>query len=147
MNNCDPTALVQPYLFYNGRCEEAVEFYAQAIGAKVEMMMRFKESPDPAPPGMVPPGFEEKIMHTSFRVGSTVLMASDGCEAGKTAFQGFSLSLSVATEAEAIAAFSALSTGGAVRMPLGKTFWSPCFGMVEDKFGLGWMISVAPSQT
>ena len=135
---------VQPYLFFNGNCEEAVEFYRKALGAEVEMMMRFKESPEPPQPGMVPPGFENKIMHASFRVGGTTLMASDGCSTEKANFQGFSLSLSVANEAEADRAFAALADGGQVKMPLAKTFWSPRFGMLEDRFGVGWMISVTP---
>src|SRR5258707_10236984 len=134
--------VIQPYLFFNGRCEEAVEFYRKALGAEVEMMMRFKESPEPPKPGMVPPGFENKIMHTSFRVGQTTVMASDGCSADKAQFEGFSLALSVATEAEADRVFGALSAGGQIRMPLGKTFWSPRFGMIEDRFGIGWMVSV-----
>lgn len=134
---------VQSYLFFNGRCEEAVEFYRKALGAEVEFLMRFKESPEPPKPGMVPPGFENKIMHCSFRVGTTTLMASDGCEAGKPKFEGFSLSLTVPGEAEADRVFAALAEGGQVRMPLEKTFWSPRFGMVEDRFGIGWMISVA----
>ena len=106
--------------------------------------MRFNESPEPPQPGMVPPGFENKIMHASFRVGETTLMASDGCSAEKANFQGFSLSLSVADEAEADRVFAALADGGQVRMPLTKTFWSPRFGMVADRFGVGWMISVTP---
>jgi len=138
--------IIQPYLFFNGRCEEAVEFYRKALGAKVEMMMRFKESPEPPPPGTVPPGFENKIMHTSFRVGETTVMASDGCEAEKPNFQGFSLSLSVSSQAEADRVFAALADGGKVQMPLGKTFWSPRFGMVQDRFGLGWMVSVASAE-
>src|SRR6187401_290107 len=135
--------IVQPYLSFGGRCEEAVEFYRKALGAEVEMMMRFKDSPEPHPPGMVPPGFENKIMHSSFRIGETTLMASDGCAAEKTNFQGFSLSLSVPTEAEADRAFAALADGGDVKMPLAKTFWSPRFGMVTDRFGIGWMVTVA----
>ena len=134
---------VQSYLFFNGRCEEAVEFYRQALGAEVELLMRFKDSPEPHPPGMVPPGFENKIMHCSFRIGATPLMASDGCSADKTKFEGFSLSLTVPDKAGADRVFAALSEGGQVRMPLTKTFWSPCFGMVADRFGIGWMISVA----
>jgi PhnB protein len=137
---------VEPYLFFNGSCEEAVEFYRTALGAEVEMMMRYKESPEPPQPGMVPPGFENKIMHTSFRVGATTLMASDGCSTDKPNFQGFSLALSVANEAEADRVFAALSKGGQVRMPLAKTFWSPRFGMVQDRFGLGWMVSVRPAE-
>ena len=133
---------VTPYLFLDGRCEEAIEFYKKALGAKVEMLMRFKESPDPPPPGMVPPNFDDKIMHTSFRIGDTVVMASDGCTDGKTNFKGFSLSLAVAKEADADRYFNALADGGEVQMPLGKTFWSPRFGMLTDRFGVGWMINV-----
>ncbi len=144
MSTTPNTHLVQPYLFFSGRCEEAVGFYQQTLGAKVEMMMRFKESPEPPPPGMVPPGFENKIMHCSFRIGATTLMASDGCGADKPGFEGFSLSLTVPGAAEADRVFAALAEGGQVRMPLGKTFWSPRFGIVQDRFGLGWMISVMP---
>ena len=144
MNTTKNNHCVQPYLFFNGKCEEAVEFYRKTIGAEVEMMMRFKESPEPPPPDQVPPGFENKIMHASFRVGGTTLMASDGCSTEKPDFEGFSLSLSVATEAEADRAFAALASGGKVTMPLAKTFWSPRFGMLEDPFGVGWMVSVTP---
>jgi len=133
--------LVQPYLFFGGHCEEALEFYRTALGAKVEMLMRYKESPEPPLPGMIPPGFENKVMHAAFRIGTTTLMASDGCEEGSK-FNGFSLSLAVPTETEADRAFTALSAGGQVRMPLGKTFWSPRFGMVTDRFDIGWMVSV-----
>lgn len=135
-------SFVQSYLFFNGKCEEAVEFYCKTLGAEVELMMRFKESPEPPKPGMVPPGFENKIMHCSFRIGATTVMASDGCSAEGPKFEGFSLSLSVPDEAEAKRAFAALSEGGQVRMPLAKTFWSPCFGMVQDRFGIGWMVTV-----
>jgi PhnB protein len=133
---------IQSYLFFDGRCEEAVEFYKKALGAKVEMLMRFRESPDPPPPGMVPPGFENKVMHTSFRIGDTVVMASDGCTEGETNFKGFSLSLALDKAADADRYFNALADGGQVQMPLGKTFWSPRFGMVTDRFGVGWMINV-----
>ena len=135
---------IEPYLFFNGRCEEAVEFYKKALGAEVIMLMRFKESPEPPQPGMVPPGSDNKIMHASFRVGDTMVMASDGRCAGKTDFQGFSLSLTVANEAEAERKFTALQEGGQVQMPLAKTFWSPRFGMVTDRFGVGWMVTVMP---
>lgn len=133
---------IQPYLFFDGRCEEAVDFYRSALGAEVEMLMRYRESPEPPPPGMVPPGSEDKVMHASFRIGDTVVMASDGCSAGQPAFQGFSLSLSVADEAAADRAFAALGDGGQVQMPLGKTFFSPRFGMLTDRFGVGWMVIV-----
>lgn len=134
---------IEPYLFFNGRCEEAIEFYKKALGVEVVMLMRYKESPEPPPPGRIPPGWDNKIMHTTLRIGNAIVMASDGCSEG-TNFQGFSLSLSVANEAEAERAFTALSEGGQVQMPLAKTFWSPCFGMVADRFGVGWMVSVAP---
>lgn len=137
--------IVQPYLFFNGVCEQAVEFYRKVLGAQVEMMMRFKDSPEPHAPGMVPPGFENKIMHASFRIGETTVMASDGCGDQKVPFQGFSLSLSVPSEADADRVFAGLSEGGQVQMPLTKTFWSPRFGMLADRFGVGWMISVTPA--
>lgn len=135
---------VEPYLFFNGRCEEAVEFYKKSLGAKVAMLMRFKDSPEPHAPGMLPPGSENKVMHASFRVGDTTVMASDGFCKGQTDFQGLSLSLTVSNEAEADRVFAALADGGQVQMPLNKTFWSPRFGMVTDRFGLGWMVTVMP---
>jgi PhnB protein len=138
--------IIQSYLFFNGRCEEALEFYRKALGAEIEMLMRFKDSPEPPQPGMVPPGFENKVMHASFRVGQSTLMASDGCSAEKPAFEGFSLSISVASEAQADQYFNALADGGQVKMPMAKAFWSPRFGMVEDRFGIGWMISVTPTE-
>lgn len=137
--------LIQPYLMFGGRCEEALEFYRSALGAQVDMLLRFSESPDPMPPGMLPPGFENKVMHASFRIASNVIMASDGCEVGAQ-FKGFSLSISVATEAEADRYFAALSDGGQVQMPLTKTFWSPRFGMLTDRFGIAWMINVVGAE-
>jgi PhnB protein len=146
MSTTKGNRFIQPYLFFNGNCEEAVEFYRKALDAEVEMMMRYKESPEPPPPGMVPPGSENKIMHISFRIGETRVMASDNC-AEKSDFQGFSLSLTVPSEADTDRVFGALADGGQVQMPLGKTFWSPRFGMLTDRFGVGWMISVAsPNQ-
>src|SRR5262245_29400597 len=108
--------IIQPYLSFHGRCEEAIEFYRKALGVEVEAMMRFKDSPEPAAPGMVPPGFENKIMHSSLRIGQTTLMASDGCSAEKPEFKGFSLALAVPNEAEAERAFAALADGGQVTM-------------------------------
>jgi len=134
--------IIQPYLFFGGNCEQAVEFYKKAIGAEVQFSMRYKECPEPPPPGMVPPGFENKIMHTSFRIGETLVMAADDCSGKSKGFEGFTLSLSVPTEADADRAFNALADGGKVKMPLTKTFWSPRFGMLTDKFGIGWMVSV-----
>ena len=142
----DTSAKVQPYLFFDGRCEEAIEFYKRALGAEVEMVLRFKESPEPPPPGMVPPGSENKIMHSCFRVGNTQIMASDGSAQGKPEFKGFSLSVSARDEADADRMFSALAEGGQVRMPLARTFFSPCFGMVADRFGMGWMVIVPPAE-
>jgi PhnB protein len=137
-----PTTLVQPYLFFDGRCEEALEFYRRALGAEVLMLMRFKDSPEPPQPGMCPPGSGEKVMHASFRIGETTLMASDGRCEGKPSFQGFSLSLTVPAEAEAERLFAALADGGQVQMPLTKTFFSARFGMVSDRFGVCWMVLV-----
>ncbi|MDP3841679.1 MAG: VOC family protein [Oxalobacteraceae bacterium] len=134
---------VQPYLFFDGRCEEALEFYRAALGAEVTMLMRFKDSPEPQSPDMCPPGSEEKVMHSNFRIGETTLMASDGRVQGKPVFQGFSLSISVPTDADAQRLFSALSEGGQVQMPLAKTFYASSFGMVADRFGVSWMIITA----
>jgi PhnB protein len=136
-----PTTTITPYLFFNGRCDEALEFYRKALGAEVEMVMRFDESPEPPPPGMLPPGFEKKVMHAAFRVRGVALMASDGC-GGDSKFDGFRLALAVPAEADARRAFDALADGGSVQMPLTKTFWSPCYGMLTDKFGVGWMVTV-----
>jgi PhnB protein len=132
---------VQPYLFFEGRCEEAIEFYKSALGAKVEMMMRFRENPDPRP-GMCAPGSEDKIMHAAFHVGDSLVMASDGMAGGKPEFRGFSLSVNAKDEAHADRLFNALAKGGKVTLPLGKTFFSPRFGMVADRFGVGWMVIV-----
>jgi PhnB protein len=136
--------LVQSYLFFDGRCDEALEFYRRTLRAEVTMLMRFKDSPEPHQPGMVPPGSENKVMHASFRIGDTTVMASDGRCLGKPNFQGFSLSLSVPNDAEAERLFAALGDGGQVQMPMAKTFFSSRFGMVADRFGVPWMIIVAP---
>ena len=133
---------IESYLFFNGRCEEAIEFYQRALGAEVVMMMRNKEAPEKPPPGMLPPGSDDKVMHATLRIGSSNLMLSDGRCDGKPVFNGFSLSLGAANAAEAERLFTALGDGGTVQMPLGKTFWSPSFGMVADRFGVGWMVSV-----
>jgi PhnB protein len=138
---------VQPYLFFDGRAEEAIEFYKRAVGARVEMLMRFRESPDPPPPGMVPPGSEDKVMHASLRIGDTAVMASDGRCQGRPSFAGFSLSLTARDEADADRLFAALAEGGEVQMPLAKTFFSPRFGMVADRFGVSWMVIVDGSSS
>ena len=134
--------MVQPYLFFDGRTEEALAFYNSALGAEVISVLRYKDCPDSPPPGMIKPGSEDKVMHSSFRIGEMVVMASDGSCAGKPSFQGFSLAISVADAAEADRVFSALADGGQVQMPLGKTFFSPRFGMVADRFGVAWMVIV-----
>jgi PhnB protein len=136
---------VQAYLNFDGRCEEAIEFYRKVLGAEVMMLMRFKDSPEPCAPGAVPPGTENKVMHSSFRIGDAVVMASDCHAQGQPKFQGFSLSLTVKNEAAAERLFKALADGGQVQMPLTKTFFSPSFGVVADRFGVSWMIHVAPA--
>jgi PhnB protein len=133
----------QPYLFFEGRCQEALEFYRKALGAEVTALMRYKDSPDPT---MVQPGSEDKVMHASFRIGETTVMASDGRCGGHPSFQGFALSLTVANEAEAERLFAAIVDGGQVIMPLTTTFFSPRFGMTTDRFGVSWMVYVAPRE-
>jgi PhnB protein len=133
-------AVVQPYLFFGGRCEEAIEFYRKALGAEVVMLMRFKEAPEPQPG--LPECFAEKVMHATLRIGETTMMASDGRCEGEASFEGFSLSVTVQDNSEAERVFATLSEGGLVTMPLEKTFWAPKFGMLQDRFGVGWMISV-----
>ena len=147
MSTTKSNRMVQPYLFFDGRCEEAIEFYRKSLGAEVIMLMRFKDSPEPPQPGGCGAGSENKIMHASLRIGGSEVMASDGRCGGKPDFQGFSLSVTAQTEAEADRIFAALSDGGKVQMPLAKTFYSPRFGMVEDKFGVGWMVIVPQEPT
>jgi PhnB protein len=134
--------LVQPYLMFGGRCQEAIEFYRDAVGAEVQMVMRFKEAPEQPPPGMIPDNWGDKVMHSAFKIGDTLIMASDGCQSTGTGFEGISLALSVANPAEAEMKFAALSQGGQVTMPLAKTFFSPAFGTLNDRFGVSWMVVV-----
>jgi len=131
---------IQPYLFFDGRCDEALAFYQKALGAKFEMLMRFKENPSPA---ANPPGSDDKVMHSCIRIGDAAVMASDGNCAGKPSFQGFSLSLTAKDVPEARRLFAALGEGGQVQMPFAQTFFSPGFGMVADRFGVSWMVIVA----
>jgi len=131
---------IQPYLLFDGRCEEAVEFYRRAVGAEVEMLLRFKDSPEPPQPGMLAPGNENKVMHASFKIGTTTVLASDGRCQGRPNFQGFSLSLIVSDDASAKRLFAALSDGGQVQMPLTKTFFASSFGTLTDRFGVSWMV-------
>jgi len=133
---------VQPYLFFEGRCEEALEFYKTALGAEVIMLMRFKDNPEPPEVSMTPPESENKIMHASFHIGDTDIMASDGRCSGQAVTQGFSLCIKADNEAEAQRLFANISDGGQVQMPLTKTFFSPQFGMVADRFGVSWMVIV-----
>jgi PhnB protein len=133
---------VQPYLNFNGRCEEAIEFYKRAIGAKVEMLMRNKECPETAPPGTFPPGSENKVMHASLKIGDSVVMATDGRMNEPPAFKGFSLTVSVPDAASADRVFAAITDGGQATMPLAKTFFAPRFGMGVDRFGVSWMVIV-----
>jgi PhnB protein len=137
--------IVQNYLTFNGRCEEAIEFYKRALGAQVQMLMRFKDAPQEQQ-CMFSPGTENKVMHACLRIGDTSVMASDGRCVGEPNFQGFSLSIQVADPAEADKVFAALSDGGNVTMPLGKTFFSPRFGVVDDRFGVHWMVYVAAEE-
>jgi PhnB protein len=131
---------IQPYLFFEGRCDEAIEFYRKALGARVSMLMRFKDSPDP---GTCPPGLGDKVMHAELRIGETTVLMSDGHCQDAPAFRGFALSLTVPTDAEAERLFGALAEGGQILMPLGKTFFASRFGMAADRFGVTWMVYVA----
>lgn len=133
---------IEPYLFFDGRCEEALSFYREAIGAETTFLIRFKDSPEPPQAGCVQPGAEDKVMHANFRVGDTVIMASDGRCEGRPSFQGFALTVNVRDEAEADRVFNRLGDGGQVLMPLGRTFFSPRFGMLSDRFGVNWMVIV-----
>ncbi len=134
--------LIQPYLFFEGRAEEAIEFYKKTLGAKVEMSMRFKDAPDQS---MISPGSGDKVMHAAIKIGDATMLMSDGRNTGKPNFQGFSLTIYPKDEAEADKLLGALSAGGEVRMPMDKTFFAKRFGMLADKFGVGWMI-IVPAQ-
>ncbi|CAN5347826.1 VOC family protein [soil metagenome] len=142
MNTTPPVQTVEPYLFFEGRCEEALDFYREALGAEVTALFRFKESPDSET--CPSPGAADKVMHACFKIGQTTMMASDGRCAGAPKFAGFALSITAADAAEAGRLFAALEDGGKVEMPLGETFYSPCFGMVTDRFGMLWMVIVTP---
>ena len=137
---------IQPYLFFNGRCEEAIEFYKKALGAKLQFMMRFNEAPDPMPEGMLPPGFENKVMHSELLIGDAVVMASDGTSSEQAPFRGVELALTAGSKQEAARWFNALSDGGEVKMPLGKSFFAESFGMLSDRFGVPWMVVFGAEQ-
>lgn len=133
---------IQPYLSFNGHCEEALNFYRDQLGAEILVLMRFKDSPEPPPDGALPAGMQDKVMHSSIRIGDSEIMATDGECSGTAGFQGISLTLSVSDDAEARQRFEALANGGQVTMPLGRTFFSPSFGIVKDRFGVTWMVIV-----
>ncbi len=135
--------VIEPYLFFRGRCEEAVEFYEKALGARRVMLMRFDDAPEQPPEGMLAPGWEKKVMHAAITIGECMVMMSDGCSSDEGSFDGFRLSIAPESEEEAAKIFSALADGGSIEMPLGKTFWSPCYGMLTDRFGVGWMVNIA----
>jgi PhnB protein len=134
---------VHPYLSFNGQCEEAIAFYRAALGAEQVMLMRFRDAPEPMDPARVPPAMVDKVMHARLRIGESVLLLSDGAGMSEAGFRGFHLTLTVADAAEADRAFAALADGGKVQMPLAQTFFSPRFGMLQDRFGVGWMVYVA----
>jgi PhnB protein len=134
---------IEPYLFFNGCCEEAIGLYQEVLGAEVQLLMRHRDVPERPQDGPLPPGSEDKVMHATLRIGNSTVMMSDGMCEGRPVFEGFRLSFSVADAAAADRIFAALGAGGSVQMPLAKTFWSPYFGMLKDRFGLGWMVSVA----
>lgn len=138
---------IQPYLFFEGRCDEAIAFYREVLGAEVQLLMRYADNPEAEVPAWLPPGSGNKVMHATLQIGHSVVMASDGMCSGKTAFNGFKLSFNVADAAAAERVFKALGEGGQVEMPLTATFWSPCFGMLVDRFGLSWMVSVPGPRT
>jgi PhnB protein len=138
-------AIIQPYLFLDGKCEEAIGFYQRALGAQINMLSRYKDSPEPPPPGCAPAD-SNKVMHAQIRIGQTVIMASDGRATGNPKFEGFALSLTLPTPTEVDKAFAALADGGKIEMPLAKTFFSARFGMVVDRFGVFWMLLVTPQQ-
>jgi PhnB protein len=137
---------IQPYLFFNGRCEEAIEFYQKALGAKVQAIMRFDESPQPMPEGMLPPGFSNKVMHSELIIGDSVVMASDGTSSEQAPFRGVELTLIAGSKQEATRWFEALSDGGEVKMPLGKSFFAESFGTLNDRFGVPWMVVFGTEQ-
>jgi len=132
---------IEPYLFFNGRCEEALRFYERAFGARVEGISHFRDNPNPMPEGMLPPGWADKVMHASFLIGGARVMVSDGRSAEPPRFEGFALSVVIEPEAEARRVFDALADGGRIDMPMQPTFYSPWFGMVRDRFGVQWMIT------
>jgi PhnB protein len=133
---------IHPYLYFSGRAEEAIAFYQKAIGAELTMLLRFKDSPEPAPEGVIAPGWENKVMHANLKIDGADVHLSDGCGADNAGFKGFSLTYTAKDDAEADRVFAALAEGGHTRMPLGKTFFAQRFGMVEDRFGVLWNVIV-----
>jgi PhnB protein len=134
----------QPYLFFEGRCDEAAAYYGRVLGAEVVSRLSYRDSPEPHQPGMIPPGSEDKVMHMVLRLGETTVFASDGRASGEASFKGFAISLTVADGNEAGRVFAGLSDGGQEIVPLGPTFFSTHFGMCADRFGVAWIVYVAP---
>lgn len=128
---------VNAYLIFEGKCEQALEFYKSKLGAEVTTLMRFKDAPDQS---QVKPESRDKVMHAEFTVGETKILASDGYCKGAPKFDGFSLTIQCGNDAEAERLFKAIGDGGKVTMPLEKTFFASRFGMATDKFGVGWMV-------
>ena len=133
-------AIVEPYLFFAGRCDDALEYYRLHLGAEIGMVMRFSQNPGPTGCPL-PENWGDKVMHASFTIGASRLMGSDGMVESMPK-DGHCMSLTLPDEAEARRVFAVLADGGEVSMPIDRTFWSPCFGMVRDRFGIDWMITV-----
>lgn len=132
---------IQPYVFFDGRCEEALEFYQQSVGAEIGMLLRYRDNPDPS---TNPPGAEDNIMHGEMRIGESTVLVSDGHCGGSPTFEGFALTLIAKSVEESERLYKALEEGGQVLVPLGKSFFSPSFGMLTDQFGVMWLVYVVP---
>ncbi len=134
---------INPYLFYNGNCEAALKFYEKTLGAKIEAMLTYEGGPDEM---QIPPDYKKKVMHAKITIDGEVIMASDAPPGHFNPPQGFSVSLQVEDPTDAERRFKALSEGGKVNLPFGKTFFSKGFGMCVDQFGPPWMVN-SPMET
>jgi PhnB protein len=132
------------HLEFSGNCGEAFAFYEKTFGTKRMMTMTYGEAPGGSP---VPEESKNLIMHTALPVGSITLMGADMPKGEEHRIGGFHVSLDAGDEADVKRLFAALSEGGSVQMPLAPTFWSPLFGMLKDRFGVGWMLSVTSPQS